>query len=330
MAYRVETATVGGRKVHSLHDDGTGASASVLPSFGFNLFDLRLPVAGRVRPMVASAEGWAANPSQPGRNGTPILFPFPNRIALGKFAFQGKAYEVPVNSGPNAIHGFAIQAPWEVVEHQADDTGAYLAGRYRISDQSPEMLGHWPGDAILGVRYGLSHGKLSLEATVENPGQGDLPYGFGIHPYFHLPFDPSGDPARTRVILPASESWVLDADLIPTGERRPVDDRLDFRRGQPIRGLKLDDVLTGLGDGPDRAARLVDENLGAEFRMTFDRAFRELVVFTPPGDGRVIAIEPYTQATDAINLHARGIDAGLRILPPGGRETLRIAMEARA
>ena len=53
-------------------------------------------------------------------------------------------------------------------------------------------------------------------------------------------------------------------------------------------GLKLDDVLTGLAFEGDRCTcRLVDEALGAEFRLGFDRHFRELVVFTPPfGEGR--------------------------------------------
>ena len=56
-------------------------------------------------------------------------------------------------------------------------------------------------------------------------------------------------------------------------------------------GLKLDDVLTGLGFEGDRCVcRLVDDALGAEFRLGFDRHFRELVVFTPPfGGGTLIA-----------------------------------------
>jgi aldose 1-epimerase len=44
--------------------------------------------------------------------------------------------------------------------------------------------------------------------------------------------------------------------------------------------------------------------------------FRELVVFTPP-HRQAIALEPYTCATDAINLQTQGIDAGLLVLRPG-------------
>jgi aldose 1-epimerase len=48
------------------------------------------------------------------------------------------------------------------------------------------------------------------------------------------------------------------------------------------------------------------------------RAFRELVAFTPP-HRHAVCLEPYTCATDAINLQAQGIDAGLRVLQPGER-----------
>lgn len=55
MAYRVNTESHGDRTVYTLHDDATGASAAVLPSFGFNLFSLKLPAAGAVREVLATA-----------------------------------------------------------------------------------------------------------------------------------------------------------------------------------------------------------------------------------------------------------------------------------
>ena len=162
--------------------------------------------------------------------------------------------------------------------------------------------------------------QLSMTVTVSNPTAANLPYGFGIHPYFRLPFSPGGDPAQTQVILPASKYWVLK-DFLPTGEIRPVDSRLDFRTGKPRNGLELDDVLTGLQYHDRRGlARLVDLEKKAEFRLTFDDGIRELVVYTPPQKPDVLAVEPYTQTTDAINLQSQGKDAGLRLLgprPPG-------------
>jgi aldose 1-epimerase len=129
------------------------------------------------------------------------------------------------------------------------------------------------------------------------------------------------------VVLPASRYWVLQGSL-PTGEVRPVDDRLDFRTGQAMSGLALDDVLTGLDFTAGRClARLIDRNVNAEFHLGFDSGFRELVVFTPPGQPGVLAVEPYTQTTDAIHLEPQGIDAGLRVLKSGEKNELAISME---
>lgn len=329
MAHRVETESRGGHKVTTLHDDATGASASVLPGYGFNLFDLRLPAAGAVRPVVDAAPDFAANPRQASRHGTPILFPFPNRINRARYTFAGKEYGLPVNSAPHAIHGFAADAAWEVVGTSTDGGAAAVTGRYQISKDSPALRPHWPTDGVLTVRYALAGRRLTMTVSVTNPTDADLPYGFGIHPYFRCPLAPGGDLARTRVIIPASEYWVLDG-YIPTGERRPVDDRLDFRKGKPMKGLKLDDVLTGLVRDPGTGAcvcRLVDEALGAEFRLVCDANTRELVLFTPPWAPGVLAVEPYTQTTDAVNLAARGADGGLRVLRPGTTETLTVVME---
>ncbi|WP_435010459.1 aldose 1-epimerase [Tundrisphaera lichenicola] len=328
MSHRVETKDHGGRTVYTLRDESSGASASILPSYGFNLFDLRLPAGGEVRQIIVAADDFASNPTSPGRNGTPILFPFPNRIRDGKYSFGGKSYELPLGGKPHTIHGFAIAADWTVVEQGASENESFLVGRFHLTEDAPEMRPNWPADAVLEVRYALSGRKLTMTITVTNPTDQELPYGFGIHPYFRIPFA-SKDPKYGKVVIPASEYWPIDGNL-PTGERSPVDARLDYREGQSMAGQKLDDVLTGvIFQGDHCVCRLIDEELGAEFRLGFDRHFREIVVFTPPfGEGTLIAVEPYTQTTDAINLQARGVDAGLRVLGHGKSESMVITMES--
>lgn len=328
MSMRVEQADHGGRTVSILRDEATGASAAIVPSYGFNLFDLRLPAAGEVRRVIVARDDFAARPDKPGRNGIPILFPFPNRVRDGRYSFEGKDYELFIEPGKgHAIHGFAIAAAWDVVDQGATPAGAYLVGRFQIGRHAPDRLASWPSDAILTVRYDLAGRRLSMTVTVENPtADRDLPYGFGIHPYFRLPFA-AGRPEAGSLHLPAAEMWALDASL-PTGERLPVDRRVDFRSGGSTAGRHLDDLLTGLTfDGDRCTCRLADDDLGTETVLSFDRTFRELVVFVPPHDDTLVAVEPYTQATDAINLVARGIDAGLRILRPGEADTMRIAIE---
>ncbi len=315
-----------GREIVHLSDTSSGASASILPSFGFNLFDLKLPVGGEVLPMIVSSPTFAEDPQGPARNGIPVLFPYPNRVREGKYSFDGKDYQLPQTNGKNAIHGWGMNSPWQLVEVGNDKDGAFAVGRYHLAEATPQMRPLWPTDAILEIRYNLAGRKLTMTATVSNPTDRDLPYGLGFHPYFRLPFGPGGNPAETSVILPVGKMWVLN-EFLPTGEIKPVDARLDFRKGQPREGLKLDDVLTDVSyDGDWAVCRLVDHAKKAEFQLKFDKNYRELVVYTP-NDPSVISLEPYTQTTDAINLYAKGIDGGLRILKHGESATMRVTME---
>src|ERR1700722_16438457 len=129
MAYRVDTSDHHGRTVTTLRGESSGAMASVLPYYGFNMFGRRLPVAGQVRRVVVASDDFPDNPTSPRRNGTPVLFPFPNRIRDGKYTFEGKSYEVPVGTKVHAIHGFAIAAKWDVAEQGATDAEAFIVGR---------------------------------------------------------------------------------------------------------------------------------------------------------------------------------------------------------
>ena len=59
-----------------------------------------------------------------------------------------------------------------------------------------------------------------------------------------------------------------------------------------------------------------DRDVGIRMVLEADEQFRELVVYTPPNRAS-ICFEPYTCPTDAVNLQAQGIDAGLIVLKPG-------------
>ena len=53
-----------------------------------------------------------------------------------------------------------------------------------------------PNALTRAIEQVRASGKEILDLTVSNPTASDLPYGFGIHPYFRLPFPPGGDPGR--------------------------------------------------------------------------------------------------------------------------------------
>ncbi|MCS6850286.1 MAG: hypothetical protein NZ700_03835, partial [Gemmataceae bacterium] len=154
-----------------------------------------------------------------------------------------------------------------------------------------------------------------------NPGRQPLPFGLGYHPYFRVPFrDAPG--ADCWVEAPARSFWEL-RDNLPTGVRQPVDALRDLNQPRRFDALTLDDVLTDLAphataQGLLRLGQIGQAPDNLVVSLWASPAFRELVVFTPP-HRQAICLEPYTCTTDAINLQARGIDAGLQRLEPGQR-----------
>ena len=63
-------------------------------------------------------------------------------------------------------------------------------------------------------------------------------------------------------------------------------------------------------------ASIADPTSCKKVAVSFDRAFRECVVYTPP-HREAICIEPYTCVPDAFRLERAGVSAGLRVLSPG-------------
>jgi aldose 1-epimerase len=299
-----------------LEDHEGGHSATVWPSLGFNCLAWRSRGPAGELTLLYTDPNLGGNP-RPTRGGIPVLFPFPNRIRDGEFTWEDQRYQLPRNdsSGQNAIHGFACRHPWRVVDQGADEHAAWLTGEYWAAQDAPETLSLWPADHRIRLTYRLSPGMLRLEAAVDNPAGQALPFGLGFHPYFRLPLREKGRAEDVRLTLPVRETWQL-RDGLPTGPVEPLG--VDYSTPQPATSLTLDDVYTGL-PAPEGASLIHGGSLiegKTRLSLDFSSGFRELVVFTPP-HRQAIALEPYTCTTDAINLQARGIDAGWLVLEPG-------------
>ena len=310
-----------------IKDASTGSTAQVAAHLGFNCYEFRAKVGGQVVDVLDSAADFAEGNHKPSGHGIPLLFPYPNRIRGGRFQWAGRDYRpspdlVPYHS-ENAIHGLCIDRPWRVIAHG----GHYVVGQFRLSTDAPDRRECWPADFLIEVRYEVGAAALRADIRIVNPDDRPLPWGFGTHPYFRLPLSSNSDPKHCAIEVPAAEEWEL-VDCLPTGKRKRVGAGKDLRDGKYFPTLKLDDVLTALAvDGGTVACSIVDEKAGLEVTQRADAVFRELVIYTP-ADRNAICLEPYTCATDAINLQADGIDAGWRVLEPGGEFATWIEIRA--
>jgi aldose 1-epimerase len=312
VAFQIDFA--GPDKIAALHDAHN--RLEIAPAIGFNAY--RWTAGGNE--LLFHTDTFLHG-DRPTRSGIPVLFPFPNRIRDGQFMFDGKSYQLPLDdpAGKNAIHGFAFNRPWRIVDHGADQASAWITGEFHGSHDAPETLSLWPADYRLRVTYRLFDHVLRIEADADNPDTKPLPFGLGYHPYFALA--PLGG-EQAIVTVPVQKIWEL-AENLPTGMIVDVDEARDLHHGQSLTRLHLDDVMTDVQpmafDPQDQLGLVgVIQHPSSEHMLTLwtSNDYREMVAFTPP-HRQAICLEPYTCATDAVNLTARGIDAGWRVLQPG-------------
>jgi aldose 1-epimerase len=205
-----------------------------------------------------------------------------------------------------------------------EQTARSVSGQFHAWRDDPSLKDRWPADFRVTATYKLTGNQLAANFLFENPCDVPLPCGFGTHPYFRVPL--GGASAGDCIVkLPVTARWELK-DMLPTGQRHDID-FATFAAGQRFGDMQFDDVFTGLTFTGNAAAASIDDPLsGCTVTQRFDRAFRECVVYTPP-HREAICIEPYTCVAGAFSLAERGIDAGVRILPPGGSFHARVEIE---
>ena len=321
--YLVGDKTVDGFQVYALQEDRK-AVAEIAPGLGNNCYAFRVAdtrsgsEGGNWLSLIDPPPDLTTLQEQPDSYGIPVLFPFPNRIRGGAWRFEGETYQFdkPPES-PTSIHGLLLNRPYQVDSHAADASGATLVCTLDSHDFA-DIGRQYPFPFKIRITYTLKDAVLSMGVSIQNTGSRNMPMGFGIHPYFCVGLSPDVNASTAMIKVPAVTYWELDADSVPTGKRLPAAGALDLRGGKPFAGLTLDHVYTDVQMEADGVSRCVIENpdTGHGMVMESDAQFRELVVYTPPGR-EVICFEPYTCPTDAINLEASGIPAGVIVLAPG-------------
>lgn len=317
--YQVEERDFKGSAVVVLTDSESGQTATVLPSVGNNCISYKATINSKEIELLYAPPDAETLAGRPSGYGIPILFPWPNRIEYGEFSFEGQDVQLKTSeAGAHLLHGYVLGRPWTVVDSGSDDSdGAWVTCRIASKD-FPEIGAEWPFPFEVEGTYRLKDGGLSLAVSGTNVGDRKMPAGLGYHPYFPLPLLESGDRASCVVQLPCKTYWPLREDNIPTGEVKPVDGKYALTGKTALADRFYDDVWSGVTFDADGWSRcfFADPDAGVQIVVEADSAFREWVLYAP--DNRpVVCFEPYTCTTDAVNLQARGIDAGLDILEPG-------------
>ncbi|MEU7476859.1 aldose epimerase family protein [Lentzea sp. NPDC042327] len=212
----------------------------------------RRGVPGNVVLGFSSLDEYAAN-NRPGASRVflgALVGRYANRIAGGRFTLDGTTYHLPVNNGPNTLHGgpagFDTRV-WSATElHEPDSVGLRLELVSPAGDQG------FPATVSAEVTYRLSRdNRLSITygATANAPTVLNLTN----HTYWNLAGEGNGDVYGHALRLNASRFCPVDDTLIPQGDPVPVEGTpFDFREATPI-GARVDgpDPQLVLGGGYD-------------------------------------------------------------------------------
>jgi aldose 1-epimerase len=305
-------ATEKGRDFESIvlsHDGGADPDrrmeAQIVPAHGSNL--CRFSVAGLnvidFDPAILLAGGFT---------GTPVLYPTPNRVRNAAFTWKGRTFAQAKSGKPVLEHGLVHDEPWHRGEPTAEE------GCARLETWIDFREGHglfeaFPFPHRLALEFRLTGRGLTVTYSVRNDGDLEIPFGFGLHPYFSKL---SGE-EQTFVSLPSESVMEATPDLLPTGRLVDVEGTAwDLRQPRAVGKLDLDHVFTALTPGGRALAEY--RTMGLEVALEASADFTHLVAYTPPGEN-FFCIENQTCSTDAHNLNERGFvrESGLKTVAPG-------------
>jgi len=242
-----------------------------------------------------------------------VLIPWPNRLADGRYRFDGTDYQVDVSEPDkrNAIHGLLRWRGWRAAERNG--TSVLMSARLYPTPGYPFAL-----DVTVG--YALGADGLVVTTTTTNIGERPGPFGCGHHPYLSpgdglidacaLQFD-----ARTRILTD-------DERQLPIGREDVESTPFDLRNGKLLGRQEIDHAFTDLDrDGEGRATVRLTAPDGSRAELWVDGAYPFVEIFTgdtlaPERRRRGLGVEPMTCAPNAFNS-----GEGLIRLDPGGSVT---------
>jgi aldose 1-epimerase len=238
-----------------------GVSARIL-TYGATLQSLIAPDrTGKKADVVLGYDDAATYESHPNYFGVTVGR-YANRIADGRFALDGKTYQLTQNDKTNSLHGGTKgfdKRMWKVASVQSGSTASV-----KLTLTSPDGDQGYPGVLTVAVTYSLDEaGNLGIafdaattKSTIVNMTN---------HAIFNLSGEGApGGTVQHKLTVPARAYTPVNAKLIPTGELRPVAGTVfDFRRPKLI--------SLGLRDGRDEQIRFgqgYDHNFALDKGLT--------------------------------------------------------------
>lgn len=178
---------------------------------------------------------------------------FANRIAKGRFTLDGVEYKLPINNGPNHLHGGPHGFQNQVWDSRIE--GDAVEFMYFSEDGEAG----YPGNVKVVARYEWGEDN-SLKLTFTAETDKDTHVNLTNHVYFNLNGDGTGSVLDHELKLNSSVYLPTDETLIPLGEPDPVAGTpMDFTEFKKIgQDIKEDFAALKYGKGYDNCFMIND------------------------------------------------------------------------
>lgn len=235
------------------------------------------------------------------------LVPYANRIACGLFTWAGEEVNLPCNFEPetSSIHGMGWESEWRATSVQ--DFSCTLEHEWHGLGPCPwkEGAASWPWAYHAQQCISLGPKGCAITLTCTNRSNVTMPAGLGFHPYFRRR-------QETRLTFRSEGIWMVDKDLIPTGEIARPDMFADFAKSAPLPAQTIDHCFK-MWDGVAR----IEDDLGT---ITLTAVGTPCLHVYAPADGTALCLEPVSHRPDALNQNPDEIT----VLPPGCSASLHM------
>ncbi len=132
------------------------------------------------------------------------MAPYAGRIRRGRLVWGGRTHQLPINLPPHAIHGVALDRPWQVLD--ASPTEVHL--RCDFDNRWP-----WRGHVVQHVHLDAAGVRASLEVHADDVA---MPAWTGYHPWFSRRLA-RGEPARLEItsagVLPRDDDGMPQPEV---------------------------------------------------------------------------------------------------------------------
>lgn len=300
--------------------------AAVLPGIGANLISYRdvannytfLREPGSIEQLRES----------PGVYGIPVLFP-PNRYEDGKFPWNGKVYQLPVNEANtnNHLHGFFMDIPWQVEHFSADELESRVVLSVTVNEEHP-VYQYLPHRFTIRLRYALDQDGLRQQVSVHNEGSDPMPCLLAFHTAINAPFAPGSGPSDCTFKVTIGERWELNDRMLPTGEFQPLtpEEEQMKRGGVSPYYADMDHHYTSAPQDGRNRMELYDARADVTLVYDVGTAYKQWMIWNCNRSESFFCAEPQMNLVNAPNVNLPADQIGLIGLKPGEifEETSRI------